>query len=236
VILADALGEALGDTERSVRRAASDALVAIGGLAGGVDGVLRRALRGDDPNARWAAAFARARLAPPDPSLLPPIVEALACADGDVRWAAARLLVDIARLHPEVGEVALGLSRAGEAPVVRRMALFCLRELAPDDPRTAQALLSASHDTEETLRRAALSAMAGLLEPPPELLQRLVDALRGDSDSACASLAAVALGEIEARTPGALGSGELAALRSAADHADAGVRRAAARARARLDL
>jgi HEAT repeat protein len=75
------------------------------------------------------------------------------------------------------------------------MATFCLRELAPDQPAAAQALLEASRDTDTQLRRAALTAMAGLLDPPPMVTARLVEAL-DDADLVSAGLAALALGEV----------------------------------------
>jgi len=84
---------------------------------------------------------------------------------------------------------------------VRRMATFCLRELAPDQPAAAQALLEASRDADTQLRRAALTAMAGLLDPPAAVIARLAEGL-DDADAVSAGLAALALGEI--REVGAL--------------------------------
>lgn len=234
VLLLEGLAEALGDADRSVMRAASDALVAAGRGQPETESLLRRALRGDSPRRRWGAAFTFARLAPPDPGLLPAVVEAMDAPDGDIRWAAARLLVDMGRLHPEILRVAVGLAREGETPALRRMALFCLRELAPDDPHAAAALLEASLDADPSLRRAAVTALAALLDPPPEVTARLRQALADARDPVVRRLAAVALGELAANNPGAVGEDALGDLRRTADSADdEDLRRVAGQALAR---
>ena len=196
-LLAEALVVALGDPDKHVARAAREALVALA-RAGSGDGVvplLRAALRGESTPARIHAALTLARLEVPEPSLLPALTLALASPDGDVRWAAARVLVDMGRLHGEIVRVLLGLVRGGEAPAVRRMATFCLRELAPDQPAAAQALLEASRDPDTHVRRAAMTAMAGLLDAPAAVTARLAEAL-DDPDAVAAGLAALALGEL----------------------------------------
>jgi HEAT repeat protein len=235
-LLAPALGRALGDPSKAVVRAASDALAAIARRAGGVDDILRAALHGDSPAARWGAAFTLARLGPPGPRLLPALVEALASPDGDVRWAASRILVDIGRLHGEVLPLVVGLVRSGESPVVRRMAAYALRSLAPDRPEAARVLLEATFDPDLPLRRAALTALAAVEAPPPEIPERLIEVLARDADAASRRLAALALGELGAAAPGSLPAAAQAALREAL-HAtrDTDLRRAAERSLRKLE-
>lgn len=193
VLLIDALGEALGDPVAGVARAASEALAEIGARAGEVDAVLRGALRSDRPNARWAAAFASARLAPPGPGLLPPLVEALACETGDVRWWAARLLTESAAVLGEVRPLLLGLAGDDPRPRVRQMAVHCLRELAGDDPEAARVLLAATRDRDVRVRRAALSTLAALDDPEAAVADRLREAAGGDDDAASRRIADAAL-------------------------------------------
>jgi HEAT repeat protein len=202
--LTEALSEALGDPVKAVVRAASDALVEIGHTFGGVNPALREALHSDVPTRRWGAAFTAARLEPPSPRLLPALVEALASPDGDVRWASARVIVETGRLHGEVFALLVGLVRTDESPIVRRMATFALRELAPDRPEAASVLLDALDDEDLHVRRAATTAMASLLDPPAAVAVRLLRALGEDTDAATRRLAALALGELGAADPSAL--------------------------------
>jgi len=235
-LLTEALGLALGDPVKAVARAASDALVEIGRREPYVDSVLRDALRSNSPRRRFSAAYTSVRLQPPTPGLLPALLEALGSADGDVRWAGARILVDLGRLHGEVLGVLIGLLQGGDDAVVRRMAAFCLRELAPDRPESARVLVAATRDRSLHVRRAALSALAGLLDPPPEVGTRLLEALARDEDPAARRIAAVALGELGAANPGSLPDSAHEKLRAlAAEAPEADLRRAAQRARARLE-
>ncbi len=144
--------------------------------------------------------------------------------------------MDLGRLHGEVLGVLIGLLKGGEDAVVRRMAAFCLRELAPDRPESASVLVAATHDPDLQVRRAALTALAGLLDPPPEVGERVLAVLTRDEDPAARRLAAVVLGELGAASPGSLPPGAWDRLRAlAAEAATADLRRAAERALARLE-
>jgi HEAT repeat protein len=125
------------------------------------------------------------------------LVEGLEYADGDLRWSAARALVDLARLHPEAHGVLLGLARADRTPSTRRMALHALRQLAPDDAETAAALIEASRALEPSLQRSALTALAGLLSPPPAVLERLHEA-RNAEDPTTRRIAELAIERLAA--------------------------------------
>jgi HEAT repeat protein len=234
-LLAPALGRALGDPSKAVVRAASDALVAITRRGGGIDDVLRGALHSPSPAARFGAAFTLARVEPPGPRLLPALVEALGSDDGDVRWAAARILVDAGRLHGEVLALLVGLVRAGESAPVRRMAAFALRSLAPDRPEAARVLLEATRDPDLRVRRAAFIALAAVEAPRPEVAERLLEALRSEPDATSRRLAALALGELGEKDPAALPAEAQQALRAAtAAGADDDLRRAAERSLRKL--
>jgi HEAT repeat protein len=236
IVLVDALAEALGDPEKAVARAASDALVEIGTQGGGVQNAIRKALQSDVPSRRQGAAFTAARIEPPGLRLLPALVEALGSVDGDVRWAAARLIVEIGRAHGEVLLLLLAMVRTGEQAVQRRMATFALRELAPDRVEAAEALLGAARDTDLQVRRAALTAMASLTPPPLGVVTRLLEALREDEDAASRRLAALALGEIGRADPRAISPEAIRQLRDCEDRSsDSDLRRAAQRALARFE-
>jgi len=203
VLLVDALAGALDDPDVGVARAAADALAAIGRTGGDVLAPLRRVLReGGRGRGRVFAACALARLEPPGPRLVPALVEGLRHPEGDVRWAAARVLVDAGRLHDEVLGLLLGLVRGGDDPGTRRMAAFALRELAPDRPEAAGALLEASRDADVQVRRAALTAMTSLMDPPEAVRRRLAEVAAGDADGPARRIAGRALELLEPRRGG----------------------------------
>ena len=232
--LLPALGRALGDPSKDVSRAASDALAHLDKRFADVRTVLDASLRSGDPGRRLGAALTLARLAPPSAKLSPPFVEALANPDGDVRWAAARRLVDTGRFNPEVLPLLLALTRSAEEPGVRRMAAFCLRKLAPEQPDSARALVAASHDHDRHVRRASLTAMAALLDPPPELWSRLLAILQGDRDGVSRRIAATSLGELAANHREDAPPDVIPALRAARSAGDPDLVRSAERALARL--
>ena len=234
VLLVDALCATLADPAREVAREASRALSEIGARHGGVTAALSAALRGPDPRARLLAALAIARLGPPPLKLLPALVDALALPDGDLRFAAARLLVDLGRMEPEVLGMLCALVAGVERPDVRRMAVFALRELAPDRDETARALVAASHADDAALRRAALTSLAALRDPGDAVFARLCEALAADADPAARSLAASALCELACAHPERVGEDVRGALAAAAGAGPLPARKAASRALERL--
>jgi HEAT repeat protein len=196
VILVDALADALADPVRRVARAASEALARIGKQHDAVAVALRRALSSDEPRRRWGAAFTSARLEPPRLGWLPALVEALGAEDAAVRWSSARLVVDTGRLHGEVLPVLMGLLAGDAAPRVRRMSIYCLRELAPDRPETADALLRATRDPDAGVRRAALTSLASVWDPAPGVAARLAEVSTRDPDPASRALAGRSLARL----------------------------------------
>lgn len=200
VLLVDALCEALADPEKRVARSASDALTGIGRHDAEVSGRLNAQLRRGAHDGRWWAAFTIARLGPPPIKLLPIFIDALEHPEGDIRWSAAKLLVELGRLEPEVLPVVLHFVESEERPLARRMAIFCLRELAPDLEETARALLVASRAPDRKLQQAALGALAALLAPGPAVWQRLREAAEHDPDPANRHIAATAIASLERRS------------------------------------
>ena len=78
------------------------------------------------------------------------------------------------------------------------MALAGLRELAPGEPEVARTLLAATRDADLRVRRAAVTALAGLIEPPPAVFDRLNALVSDDPDDASRRLAVVALARLSA--------------------------------------
>jgi hypothetical protein len=236
ILLVDALCAALADPAKEVAREASTALSRIGARHGGVTAALSAALRAPDPRARLFAALAIGRLGPPPLKLLPALVDALALADGDLRFAAARLLVDLGRLEPEVLGMLCALVAGDERPEVRRMAVFALRELAPDREETARALVAASRARDAALRRAALASFAALRDPDAAVYARLCEVLAAESDPTARALAASSLCELACAHPERAGADVRSALAAAAGEGPLPARRAASRALERLGV
>jgi HEAT repeat protein len=199
VLLVDALCDVLADPEKRVARAASDALAAIGGVDAAVAERLGRALRQRGGDRPFWAAFTLARLGPPPIKLLPVLVDALEHAEGDIRWSAAKLLVELGRLEGEVLPVLLHFVASEERPAARRMAIFCLRRLAPDRDETAQALLAASRAPDRDIQHAAIGALASLLAPAAPVWQRLREAADSDADPAARHIATTAIATLDRR-------------------------------------
>ncbi len=216
ILLIDALGEALGDPVKAVALAASDALARLAREIDGVEPVVRRALRSHDASRRWHATLTSARIEPPTPRLLPPIVEALASCEGDVRWTAARLLVDAGRVNPEVLPLVVGLVTGGESADVRRMATHCVRELGPERPESTRALLEGTRDPDRSVRRAALTALAGLTDPSREVFDRLMEVIADPSDAPSRKMAAYSLDALAREHADVLPKTSIAALRQIA--------------------
>ena len=217
ILLIDALGEALGDPVKAVALAASDALARLAREVDGVEPVVRRALRSDDASRRWHAALTSARIEPPTPRLLPPIIEALASREGDVRWMAARLLVDAGRVNPEVLPLVVGLVTSAESADVRRMAAHCVRKLGPERPESTRALLEGTRDSDRSVRRAALTALAGLTDPSREVFARLMEVITDPSDATSRKMAAYSLGALTREHADELPKASIAALRQIAE-------------------
>ena len=193
VLLVDPLVAALGDRDARVVRAATRALERIGREHEAVLVALRPALRSEDPRQRLEAAWTWARLEPPPIKLLPAVVSSLAGIDGDARWRAARLLVELARMHGEVAPVVRNLVAAEEPARVRAIGLAALRELEPGSDLTRSAHLAASRDPDAGLARLALLGLAGLAAPTGEVWQRFAEAAASHGDPACRAIATRAL-------------------------------------------
>jgi HEAT repeat protein len=69
------------------------------------------------------------------------------------------------------------------------MAAHCLRELSPDQPPTAAALLRATRDPDASVRRAALTSLAGVGADDPGIASRLAEVASQDSDPGSRALA-----------------------------------------------
>lgn len=195
---------------------------------------LQAQLREGSRRARFAAAWVLFQAERPTLRLLPALLDALELEDGDVRWSAAHMLATLGRLQGEVYPVLLHEVAEAKSERRRRMALYALRELAPERPETRDAFLAALEDSNPDLRRAALSSLAKLHEPTRACLDRTLGALQDDADPRIRRIAASVLPQLAAPLPDALPAARRA-LEAAAASTDPPLARSAKAALTRLE-
>jgi HEAT repeat protein len=193
----DTLLQRMGSPSRATQRSACDEALARLRAEPQLRDELRGLLRGENALARFAAAWVLFQIERPTLRLLPALLDALELPDGDLRWQAAQMLTALGRLQPEVLPVVLHDAGAAASAARRRMAIFVLRELAPERAETGATYLRALEDPEGDVRRAALSCFAKLTDPDRALALRALSLARGaDPDPRMARIAAVVLPEL----------------------------------------
>jgi len=223
-----ALVDWLGADCKPVQRAAADALLCAAeqGAAADVCARLVAALGDASPRRRWGAAWTLSLLGPPPPACLPVLVDVIGHADGDLRWAAAAVLLAM-RDEPTLVPRLVALAGDGN-PVQRKMALYCLRDLDAGGAEPAAAARRALDDPDAGVRLAALAA-ALRLGGDAHTLAAAVAARLDDADAGVRRAAAATLGRL-----GVANDVVRAALARAIDGDDAALARAARAARTRL--
>jgi len=225
--LARALVGLLADPKRSGQRAAADALAPIAGTSRVLGEALHAALHASDQRLRWGAAYAIGHSDLRSPAIWPALREAMALADGDQRWAAAELACSLARESTDAMVELRGTLSAAQ-PTLRKMGLYCLRDLGHGD--LGSAAVAALADPDAGVRLAALSA---LVRAQPdragrrsEWADRVARVSVTDADPGVRRAAVAALGKLGVRSPGVLD-----ALATAERDRDPSLGRAAAGAR-----
>jgi HEAT repeat protein len=157
---------------------------------------LAGALRAPGQRLRWGAAYTLGRASLAGPEVWPAVREAMALDDGDQRWAAAELGCALVRRHPALG-AELRAALGTESATLRKMALYCLRDLAADDaPALARAALA---DPDAGVRLAAVATAAGTAPGSAHAgscAAGLARAVAADPDPGVRRAAAAALGKL----------------------------------------
>jgi HEAT repeat protein len=201
--LAAAMVAVLASESRTEQRAAAEALAPLVEALPVLEGALDAALADPRQRLRWGAAFTLARAGRGTPRRLWPAArEALSLADGDQRWAAAELAARLARTDPGIAKSLHAAARDPSA-VLRRMALYCLREI--DAAGLGEVARHALGDPEATVRLAALAALVAAA--PRDLVdrdataQRTAQQMAEDPDPGVRRAAAAALGRLGSSHP-----------------------------------
>ncbi len=226
--------EYLDSEDRGAQRLACDTLAARVRDRPELRDALLSRLRDDSRLVRFTAAFVLFHAERPTLRLLPALLDALEIADGDIRWQATQMLAALGRMQGEVFPVLLHEAQDAQSSLRRRMALYALRELAPERPDTAVACAAALNDPARDVRRAALTCFGKLSAPGRESLDGVLAIACDDPDPRMRGLAAVVLPGLVRIHPDARPEvSEI--IRNLSRSDDPSLARAAATAAARLD-
>jgi hypothetical protein len=217
--LAQALAD-LGHARKAVQRPAAERLAAAARVDPAVRRTIAASLGSSDARRQWGAAYALALLDAAPLDAVPVLLDALGSSDGDLRWASARLLVRAVRHTAAIGERLIRLVGAASA-LQRKMALYCLRDLAGTVAIDGGAVVAALRDVDPGVRLAAMAAAVAILPRTADTAER-VGTLLDDADVGVRRAAAATLGRIGVGTPAlaarlerAVGAGDPALARAA---------------------
>jgi HEAT repeat protein len=217
-----ALGACLGDPEKIVQRRAAEACAVLAERGVALRPLLGELLDSERFADRWGATYALSRLGAPPPESLPVLIEALGTDDGDLRWAAANVIGQLEDRDAVIAELLRVLPTG--TTLQRKMALYCLRDVARPSPVLEDAALAALADPDPGVRLAAMSALARLAMDPDPVATRLLP-LMDDSDAGVRRAAPAALARLGSRSPTVV-----QALERASQSDDPALRRSAVRA------
>lgn len=194
--LAIGLVGSLVGIRRSAQRRLSEALQSLAPGSPAIVAALEQALDSNDPDLRWGAAYTLGKLSPENSRIWPAIQEMLGAEDGDSRWAAAEITCAMARQSPLLQEE-LRLATRAAGGTLRRMALYCLRDLRVEGLfYLAQERLA---DSETHGRLSALTTLTTTAVPPDHrasLAGELVAMLTSDPMPGVRRAAAATIGKL----------------------------------------
>ncbi len=202
-------------------RAAVDALIPLAIDSPTIRDILDRRLRETGHRNYWPIAYILGHLSPVATACLGKLIEALDHREPDIRWAMALLLVRIAKHENAVIDLLNDLTATGTTNQ-RRMALYCIRDLALSDSASLAAMLRAIGDSDPTVRVAAaisLKPRSDLDDAAKEMLLRVY--LR-DEDPRVRHTAAITLASL-----GSASAAFLEALENGRKSTEAQTRKAA---------
>lgn len=157
---ANRVAELIADLDQSDKpriRAAVDALTSLAAESSALRSQLESRLNA--PQAlHWPIAYILGQLPQPSGATLRHLLGGLDRNEPDIRWAIALLVMRIAKNHSEVIGLLIELVSAGSVNQ-KRMAIYCLRDLALTDGESLHALLQGARDADPTVRVAAVTSL-----------------------------------------------------------------------------
>jgi HEAT repeat protein len=220
VQIAKLIGD-LDHPDKPTIRAAVDALISLATGSPAFQQVLHQRLTQSGHRNYWPVAYVIGHLPYPSAVAIQKLIEALDHREPDIRWAIALLLVRIAKTDGNLINLLVDLCGTGTANQ-RRMALYCIRDLALSDAVSLSALLKALRDNDPTVRVSA----AICLKLRPDLddagKATLLEVYLKDRELKVRNTAAIALASLGSPAPEFL-----LALRKASESENDQVRKAA---------
>jgi HEAT repeat protein len=195
----DALIRCVGANRKVIQRRAAEALAAVASHDPRVVEKLRAALPHTDPRMRWGIAYALGLVTLEgalDIIAMPNLIEALSSNDGDVRWAAAELVVRLGKEHREVVSNRLIALARGVDTNGRKMALYCLRDVGGPREELLAITEACCADHHSIVKMAALSLLTRIGDMDERGANLAVRLMEDDPDAGVRRSAAVALGHL----------------------------------------
>ena len=219
----------LDHTDKPTIRAAVDALVPLAAQSAEIRFLLDQRLNQPGHKTHWAAAYVLGRLPQPSRAAIQILLEALDHPAPDIRWAIALLIVRIAKGDGDLTKLLIDLCAAGTANQ-KRMAIYCLRDLALTDSASMSSFFAALEDSDPTVRVAAVIALKARSDVDARGKDRLCEIYLRDADPRVRHAAAITLANL-----GAPSEEFLAALGENTASQDAQTKKAACAALALLE-
>jgi HEAT repeat protein len=190
----------LDHPDKPTLRAAVDQLILLTTNSESVREILDKRLIEPDHRNYWPVAYVLGHLSQPSGAVLRTLLQTLDHREPDIRWAAALLLVQIAKREGEVFSLLIELCRAGTANQ-RRMAVYCLRDLELNDSASLQAIIDLLSDADTTVRVAATTSLKNRRDDDQRVRQALLDSYLKDEEIKVRNAAAVTLASFAAPAP-----------------------------------
>ncbi len=186
---------ALDHPDKPTIRAAVDKLIALAESSETVRQALHNRLSEADHGNYWPVAYVLGHQAQPSGVVIRTLLGALDHREPDIRWANGLLLVRIAQQVGAVVPLLTELCATGSANQ-KRMALYCLRDLALNDEQSRAAMLKSLEDPEPTVRVAAATSLKVRTDVDAAVRQKLLAAYLHDADDRVRNVVAVTLASL----------------------------------------
>ena len=186
---------ALDHPDKPTIRAAVDKLIALAETSETLRQALHNRLSEASHRNYWPVAYILGHQARPSGLVISTLLDALDHREPDIRWANGLLLVRIAHQVGAVIPLLIELCETG-SPHQKRMALYCLRDLALNDAESRLAMLTALDDKEPTVRVAAATSLKVRTDVDTAVRQKLLATYLHDADDRVKNVIAVTLASL----------------------------------------